>query len=93
MADVHPPIRRHRFEVAITDWEHQVPAHGPKDHLVRKMPPLEGPHPASPPLATGTIIPGADSTANLATEQVREVGSCDMSALAAFILGLLQTAA
>src|SRR3954470_13949035 len=33
-----PAVLQHQFEIAVADREHQVPAHGPQDHLDRELP-------------------------------------------------------
>src|SRR5215210_6541588 len=37
----HPTVLQHQLEIAVADREHQVPAHGPEDHLGRELPALE----------------------------------------------------
>ena len=34
-------VLQHQLEIAVADREHQVPAHGPQDHLGRELPALE----------------------------------------------------
>src|SRR4051794_10768009 len=34
-------VLQHQFEITVADWEHQVPAHGPEDHLGRELPAFE----------------------------------------------------
>src|SRR5215207_931942 len=41
VVDRDPAVLQHQFEIAIADREHQVPAHGPQDHLGRELPALE----------------------------------------------------
>src|SRR3954464_592120 len=36
-----PAVLQHQFEIAVADREHQIPAHGPQDHLGRELPALE----------------------------------------------------
>src|SRR3954468_2973670 len=36
-----PTVLQHQLEIAVADREHQVPAHGPQDHLSRELPTLE----------------------------------------------------
>ena len=36
-----PAIEQHQFEIAVADWEHQVPPDRPQNHLVGKLPSLE----------------------------------------------------
>ena len=36
-----PTVLQHQFEIAVADREHQIPAHGPQDHLGRELPALE----------------------------------------------------
>ena len=41
MVDLHATVLQHQLEIAIADREHQVPAHGPQDHLGRELPAFE----------------------------------------------------
>src|SRR4051794_25618741 len=34
-------VLQHQLEITVADREHQVPAHGPQDHLGRELPPLK----------------------------------------------------
>src|SRR6185437_4089533 len=38
---LHPAVLQHQLEIAVADREHQIPAHGPQDHLGRELPALE----------------------------------------------------
>src|SRR3954468_15788913 len=38
---LHPTVLQHQLEIAVADREHQVPAHGPQDHLGRELPALK----------------------------------------------------
>jgi hypothetical protein len=40
--DVDTALLQHEFEVAIADWEHQIPAYGLKNHLGGELPLFEG---------------------------------------------------
>src|SRR4051812_9613246 len=35
-------IQQHQLEVAVADWEHQIPSHRPQDHLGGELPAFEG---------------------------------------------------
>src|SRR5215204_6664446 len=41
VVDRDPTVLQHQFEIAVADREHQIPAHGPQDHLGRELPALE----------------------------------------------------
>src|SRR4051812_22869525 len=41
VVDRDATVLQHQFEIAVADREHQVPAHGPQDHLGRELPALE----------------------------------------------------
>src|SRR3954452_16564232 len=34
-------VLEHQLEIAVADWEHQIPAHSPQDHLGRELPAFE----------------------------------------------------
>src|SRR4051812_22346554 len=35
------PVLQHQLEIVVADREHQIPVHGPQDHLGRELPALE----------------------------------------------------
>src|SRR4051812_47192999 len=41
VVDRDTAVLQHQFEIAVADREHQIPAHGPEDHLDRELPALE----------------------------------------------------
>src|SRR5215212_5343573 len=41
VVDRDTAVLQHQFEITVADREHQVPAHGPQDHLGRELPALE----------------------------------------------------
>src|SRR5689334_12016868 len=41
MVHLDATVLQHQLEIAIADREHQIPAHGPQDHLGRELPALE----------------------------------------------------
>src|SRR3712207_81891 len=41
VVDRDTAVLQHQLEIAVADREHQVPAHGPQDHLGRELPALE----------------------------------------------------
>ena len=41
VVNLHPAIEQHQFEIAVADWEHQVPPDRPQNHLIGKLPSLE----------------------------------------------------
>src|SRR5690348_9339144 len=41
VVDRDAAVLQHELEIAVADREHQIPAHGPEDHLGRKLPALE----------------------------------------------------
>src|SRR3954451_15123529 len=72
---LHPTVLQHQLEIAVADWEHQVPAHGPQDHLGGELPALELlalPHDtrAAIRLVATTRLPHPDPPRKLATDPV-----------------------
>jgi hypothetical protein len=65
-------VQQHQLEIAVADREHQIPSHGPQDHLGGELPPLEPPaltHCGSAPLSCPRpIIPESKPASNFATE-------------------------
>jgi hypothetical protein len=45
VVDLHATIQQHQLQVAVADWEHQIPAHRPEDHRGGELPSLEPPVP------------------------------------------------
>jgi hypothetical protein len=41
VVDRDTAVLQHQLEITVADREHQIPAHGPHDHLGRELPALE----------------------------------------------------
>src|SRR4051794_28480396 len=41
VVDRDTAVLQHQLEIAVADREHQIPAHGPQDHLGRELPAFE----------------------------------------------------
>ena len=41
MVHLDPTVLQHQLEIAVAGREHQIPAHGPQDHLGRELPTLK----------------------------------------------------
>src|SRR3982751_6575822 len=73
VVDRDATVLQHQLEIAIADREHQVPAHGPQDHLGRELPALELlalPHDtrAAIRLVATTRLPNPDPPRKLASD-------------------------
>src|SRR3954452_16787377 len=41
VVDRDPTVLQHQLKIAVADREHEIPAHGPQDHLGRELPAFE----------------------------------------------------
>jgi hypothetical protein len=60
VVDLDSAVEEHKFQIAVTDREHQIPSHGPKDRLSCELGPLKKitqTHPDARPIVPDSIIP------------------------------------
>src|ERR1700722_17408023 len=60
VVDLDSAVEEHEFQITVADRKHQVPSHGPKDHLGCELAPLEAitqTHSDARPIVPHSIIP------------------------------------
>src|SRR6202167_6055210 len=60
VVDLDAAIEQHELQITVADGKHQIPSHGPKDHLGCELAPLEAitqTHSDARPIVPHSIIP------------------------------------
>src|SRR4051812_26829060 len=79
VVDRDATVQEHQFKIAVADREHQIPTHGPEDHLGRELPALEVLAPrhdtcAAIRLVETARLPNSDPPHKLATDPWKRCG-------------------